>query len=95
MKFTYEGWVYCQPAASYHSRNANIIDGFAYDVYGFEAPGAVGRATVTIELPDDFDPRGPAVEALQKEKKELMAKFQARITEIDAQINKFTALEMA
>ena len=49
----------------------------------------------TVEVPDDFDPRPLRVQMLEKEKQEARAKFQARITEIDRQIQSLMAIEGA
>ena len=59
-----------------------------------------GHATVMpysfeVDIPDEFDPRAKQVELLRAEKTKAMAEFQARITEIDRQISKLTALEFA
>lgn len=55
----------------------------------------VCEATIEVEVPDNFDPRGAQVESLKRQKQELMADFQARVTEIERQISKLTALEAA
>jgi len=90
---TFEAWAYVKPTESYSMGQNNVFDGFEYSVYGFEPLNACGKATVTIELNDDFDPRIQAVEELKKERTKLRAEFQNRITAIEEQINRFTALE--
>jgi hypothetical protein len=49
--------------------------------------------TIEFDLPEDFDPRSKQVEALEKERTKLQAAFQARITEINAQIQSLLAIE--
>lgn len=49
----------------------------------------------TVEVPDDFDPRPQQVAALEAEKQKARADFQARITEIDRQIQSLMAIEGA
>ena len=51
--------------------------------------------TIEFEVPADFDPRKQMLDLLNTKKLEVMAEFQKRITDIDAQINKYTALEAA
>ena len=53
----------------------------------------MGEATLTIDLPEGFDPRAGAVETLKEQKQELMAEFRARINQIDQQISQYTAIE--
>jgi hypothetical protein len=47
----------------------------------------------TVEIPDGFDLRPGLVANLEREKKQLMAEFQARVTAIDNQIQKYLAIE--
>lgn len=49
---------------------------------------------ITVEIPDNFDARPGLVANLEREKAELQAKFQARITEINGQIQSLLALPM-
>ena len=49
----------------------------------------------TVEVPDDFDPRPQQVAALEAAKQKARAEFQARITEIDRQIQSLLAIEGA
>jgi hypothetical protein len=48
-----------------------------------------------VGVPDNFDPREKQVAGLVAEKQKARAEFAARITELDAQINKLLCLEMA
>jgi hypothetical protein len=90
-------YVTCKPAPSWQEGD-NVIDGFTYyfwssDVTGIDGHIGAGTFEVNYEPPKGFDPRAGAVAALEAEKKRVQAEFQNRITEIEAQINKFTALE--
>lgn len=49
--------------------------------------------TLEFDIPDDFDPRGKKIEALQAAKQKLMAEFSARCIEIERQIGKLQAIE--
>lgn len=53
----------------------------------------VGESEIEVEIPVNFDPRPGMVAALEDEKRELQAKFTARITEINAQISNLQAIE--
>lgn len=53
----------------------------------------VQEHSFTVEVPDDFDPRPQMVVQLEAEKKKVRAEFQARVTQIDAQIQSLLAIE--
>lgn len=53
----------------------------------------VSEQIVTIDAPEDFDPRPQMVAALEAEKEALRAAFAARVVELDRQINQLLALE--
>lgn len=91
---TINGWIQCKPAASW---DTNQIDGLKYDFFQHEDMTNCGHAmvtpyTMTFEVPDSFNPNATFVEALKEKKKELQAEFQKRITEIQSEINKLTAI---
>lgn len=49
-------------------------------------------ATITFEIPDNWDPRQAIVEILRKKRQEIRADFQKRMTEIEGQISKYLAI---
>jgi hypothetical protein len=53
----------------------------------------VGEVEVEYESPDDFNPVAAQIEALQKQKHELVRQFTQKIEEIKEQISKLEALE--
>ena len=53
---------------------------------------AIMPHTLSVTLPDDFDPRGHQVAALETQRKELQAQFTAAVTEINARISKLQAI---
>ena len=55
----------------------------------------VTEHTTTVEVPDDFDPRPQQIAALEAAKQKARAEFQARITELDRQIQSLLAIEGA
>ena len=54
----------------------------------------IGTQQVEVEYPDSYEWEKKAVVILQAKKTSLMAEFQARITEIDRQIQEHLALPM-
>lgn len=53
----------------------------------------VADYTINVEVPDGFDPRAIRVSILEQERARLTAAFQARVTEINGQIQELMALE--
>jgi len=53
----------------------------------------VGEQTITLEVPEEFDPRPGMVKALEAKKEKARAEFAALVTQIDRQINELLALE--
>lgn len=96
---TIPGFIYAQPASEWDT-SADVVDGHAMTFFthdGMENHGyvKVTATALTFDLPDGWDPRAQQIEALRAKEKELRAEFQRRVTEIQAQINKLQALEMA
>ena len=52
----------------------------------------VMRHTITSTVPDDFDPRQQQIEALEEQRREIYARSQAAVTEINARISKLQAI---
>ncbi len=84
-----DGFIGYRPA-SYEGETEFSFHRCTMEEYGFVT---VMPFTIEFNLPADFDPREKMVEALQAKKREVMAEFQKRITDIDAQISKYLALE--
>lgn len=53
----------------------------------------VGEQEIEIEVPDDYDPRGQKIDALEKYKLKVMGDYQKMVTEINERISKLQALE--
>jgi hypothetical protein len=53
----------------------------------------VCEATISFEVPAEFDPREPQIAVLKAKKAQLQAEFTARVTEIEREISKLQALE--
>lgn len=98
-QITIQGFAYCKVAQSYEHGQSDVIDGFKYDFHisSVEDWGDgyihAGTSTLTIELPEGFDPRAGAVQSLEEQRKKIQAEFQAQMVEIDRQISQFTAIE--
>jgi hypothetical protein len=91
---TINGWIHCKPASPWDSK---AVDGLTFDFFQHEDMTSCGRAMVTpytmeFGVPDNFNPNGQFVEALEAKKKEIQAEFQKRITDIQEEINKLTAI---
>lgn len=52
----------------------------------------VGEQEITIEVPDNFDPRPNQVAALEAQKRELAGNYQAAVTELNNRIANLQAL---
>ena len=92
-------YVTCKPADAWH-RDELTIDKFQYEMWSFDMGSVHGHTAVTsfeidFEFPAGFDPRSGAVKELEDEKTRITAEFQNKITAIQSQINRFTALEVA
>ena len=95
---TIEALAYCVPAEDYEFESKNVFDGFKYDFAMTDISKLGGKyiyagtSKLVITLPENFDPRDGAVKALEKQKQQIKAEFQARITEIERQISQFQAI---
>ena len=93
---TLSGFIHSRPAQNWESKN--IVDGMKFmfmdlaDTTGITGYSLVCPHDMTFDLPDNFDPRVEFVKTLEAKKREVRAEFQARMTEIDSQIAKYTAL---
>lgn len=91
MKITLTGFIF----ASQESWQANPEYSFATyerDLYSKDLV-RVCPHEFTVEIPDGFDLRPGMIANLEREKKQLMAEFQARVTAIDKQIQEYLAIE--
>jgi uncharacterized protein YdhG (YjbR/CyaY superfamily) len=93
--FTMNMHVYCKPAERYEVNAPNVIDGVSYNIYGFDSDNKNGTAIVHVTMKDGFDPVQSFVKDLEEQKRNVTAEFTARLSVIQEQINRFTALEMA
>ena len=78
MKVTINGWVAFGKYDWDHGSKPGFRF-FDYEPSGKDHVKVVGH-TVTVDVPDDFDPRSVMVQCLEQEKQTLTAAFQARIT---------------
>lgn len=53
----------------------------------------LGRKEIEFEVPDDFNLQAAKIAALENEAEKARAEFHKRITEIEDQISKLTAIE--
>jgi hypothetical protein len=52
----------------------------------------IGEQELEIDVPNDFDPRGQQIAALEKEKQKVMADYQKTVTDINNRINNLKAI---
>jgi hypothetical protein len=95
MNIDMKGFVFCR-----FSGGEPEFELLPWDCRTWDATSVDGRVFVkehltTVEVPDDFDPRTQEVARLEAEKQKARAEFQARITELDRQIQSLMAIEGA
>ncbi len=52
----------------------------------------IGQQTVTVEVPDDFNPVPQQVAALEKEKDDALAAYQKSVADINERLSKLLAI---
>ena len=89
MKVTIKGFINYKKDGWYDG------DDYLFNKYDMSEHGyvTVMPHEIAVEVPDDFDPRPHQVAALEAEKQKARAEFQARVTEIDRQIQSLLAIE--
>lgn len=95
MKIELKGYLFCRLYGGKTEFELLPWDCRAWDEATRDSRVFVKEHTITVEVPDDFDPRPQQVAALEAEKQKARAAFQARITEIDRQIQSLLAIEGA
>ena len=93
MKIELKGYLFCRTSGGKPEFELLPWDCRTWDPANADGRVFIKEHTTTVEVPDDFDPRPQQVAALEAEKREARAKFQARITEIDRQIQSLMAIE--
>ncbi|MGF6837006.1 hypothetical protein QF001_000873 [Paraburkholderia youngii] len=99
MKITTKVHVHAKQVQRYDINTGAYKDEMTWEVFPVDMSGIggtrvhVGEQEITIDVPDDFDMRAGLVANLEAEKKRLMAEFNARVTAIDSQIQKYLAIE--
>lgn len=95
MKTTINGFLHCKPADAYAQ---DAVNGYELTFFHCENMVECGYTfvkpiSIDIDLPNDWNPALEIIATLQAKKASVMAEFQARVTEIEAAINKLTAIE--
>ena len=90
-----KGFVFCRVFGDQTEFELLPWDCRTWDALSVDGRVFVKEHLTTVEVPDDFDPRPQQVAALEAEKQKARAEFQARITEIDRQIQSLLAIEGA
>jgi hypothetical protein len=53
----------------------------------------VGEQEIEVDVPDNYDPRGRQIAALQRQRGKVMADYQKTVDDINEKISKLQALE--
>lgn len=69
------------------------VDFTAWEHNDYSGHPAVAEVDVIFQAPDNLDYKELKIAKLLKEKTELMAEFNKRVTDIQAEINQLTAIE--
>ncbi|MBS6362126.1 hypothetical protein [Burkholderia sp.] len=99
MKVTINGHLFAQQKEDYDYGTGRIVGTVEYSFWecdmskSFPEYVKVCDHSFEVEVPDGFDPRSGIVANLEREKAEVTAKFQARITEINGRIQSLLAIE--
>lgn len=100
MKVTISAHVHAKKAQRYDVETGKYTEGVEWELYPFDMSKTascdrvlLGVQEVVVDVPDSFDMRDGLVRNLESEKKRLMGEFQARVTAIDNQIQKYLAIE--
>lgn len=86
---TIEGGIYLDTAAYSPEYRFKFFGG---GLEAFSTYMPVVAHTVTATLPDNWDPRAEQIKALEAQRLDITAKFQAAVTDINARISKLTAI---
>ena len=95
MKVTINGFVFWKP--DYLSTKGDF-EFLPWDCRDWEKTSRGGRVfvaehTIEVEIPEAFNPLPSQLAELEAEKQKARADFQARVTEIDRQIQSLLAIE--
>lgn len=101
MKVTIKGFIYAQKGTEWDSVRCEIADCLKFDFTTYRKmpehwPDSVlvREHEIEVDVPDDFDIRKGLVANLEAEKQAVMAAYQKRVTEINAQIQSLLAIEV-
>jgi hypothetical protein len=98
MKVTTKAYIHAKQTERYDSDALKFVETTVFELWPCDMSGhgervLVGEQEVEVDVPEGFDMRSGLVKNLEAEKKRLMAEFQARVTAIDNQIQKYLAIE--
>jgi len=96
MQVTKKIYLCAVPADRYNTETwqmEHVVDFAAWEHSDYSGHPAVAELEVVFEVPENLDYTELKVAKLLKEKTELMAEFNKRVTEIQAEINQLTAIE--
>ncbi|WP_186033469.1 hypothetical protein [Burkholderia gladioli] len=92
MKVTINGFIFARPA---HDGSLNF-EFSNYDVTKYDNQAAkVREHSIDFDVPDDFDPRPGIVENLEREKTQILAEANHKVTDINRLIQTLLAIDNA
>jgi hypothetical protein len=68
------------------------VDYFVWPYPTYQGAEVVNETTITFEI-QELDPKDLKLKELQEEKRRISAEFQAKVTDIQSQINNLLAIE--
>ena len=84
--YIHAGRDYCTKQVEFSAKLCDMSEcGYTYL---FEHP-----ISIEVDIPDDFDMNSAEIDKLRKQKKQVQAEMQMRLTSIDEQINSLLAIE--
>ena len=91
------GFVHARPDDFPIPNDDWIVGGFELSVWRIDdmkncGMSLVAPATITFELPDNWDPRRAMVDVLRKEQEKIRAEYLARVQQLEDDIAKYLAI---
>ena len=93
MKVTIDGFLHYDISAYKNEPEESKWKWHQYKAEGCNWLVTVKPLAITVEVPDNYDPRQQQVEAKREEIRKVEAEFSKRVMELKAELNNLLALE--
>lgn len=99
MKATIKGFISARKSRDYDVDNRRFVERLEFDFTTYDrsqhdsSAVTIRQQEFEIDVPDDLDLRDGLVANLERDKRKLNAEFQARVTQLNAQIQSLLAIE--